>query len=77
MYDKRKPLPLPHVMLAFEKLADFHGKWLRWIHLAKNGNLKAEGNIQPVSYETFKVLNFFFLNETFYLMKPWHKCIAI
>jgi hypothetical protein len=53
MFDKRKPLPLDHVMLVFKELAHFHGKWMNWIAKAKAGTLRKDGDIEPISYKTF------------------------
>lgn len=54
MYDKRKPLPLNHIKLIFTQIAHFHGKWLKWIQLAKTNKLKADGNPEPLSFRTFE-----------------------
>ncbi len=51
MYDKRRPLPLDHLRLIFRELAHFHGKWLKWIHMARAGKLKARDGIEPLSYK--------------------------
>jgi hypothetical protein len=40
MFDKCKPLPLDHVLAIMRELAKFHGKWLKWIHMAKNKTLQ-------------------------------------
>ena len=55
MYDKRRPLPLDHVNLIFRELADFHGRWLRWIHAAKAGKLPRGGDVEPMTFKTFEV----------------------
>ena len=61
MYDKRKPLPLGHIKLIFTEIAHFHGKWLKWINMAKNKTLPTDTNTAPLPYDTFQVF-FLILN---------------
>ena len=53
MIDKRLPLPLQHVTMVFQQLAHFHGKWIKWIKMAKEGTLPTDGEVKPISYKTF------------------------
>lgn len=65
MFDKRKPLPLDHIELIFKEIAHFHGKWLKWIALAKADKLERStdgiknsassvaGAIDPMTFSAF------------------------
>ncbi len=59
MYDKSKPLDLPHVRLVMKELANFHGMWLRYKFMAQKGELEpkvqADGNeVSPVPWAVFE-----------------------
>ena len=56
MYDKRKPLPLAHISLIFTEIAHFHGRWLKWIKMARANELPADKGVTPLTYNYFKVL---------------------
>lgn len=72
MYDKRKPLPLDHVVMVMRELAHFHGKWLKWKVMAQADKLpkksawtfktfektfSTQKRIPPFIYKQLKVMN--------------------